>query len=99
LPISEEQDMKMIETVVTISQTGEVQLARQENLPAGRFKVVLVIDESPLAPPEISEPNWSENSFLAAAGELIGCLEDLPPDLSHNKQYLEGLGESCWQGI
>jgi hypothetical protein len=32
-------------------------------------------------------------SFLAAADELIGCLEG-PGDLSTNPQYFEGFGQS-----
>lgn len=30
-------------------------------------------------------------SFLALAGDLVGCLEG-PGDLSHNKEYLKGYG-------
>ena len=32
-------------------------------------------------------------SALDAAGDLVGCLDGGPPDLSTNKQYLEGFGE------
>jgi hypothetical protein len=31
-------------------------------------------------------------SALEAAGDLVGCLEGGPPDLSVNKKYLEGFG-------
>ncbi|MEB3885098.1 hypothetical protein [Lyngbya sp. CCY1209] len=84
--------MKTIETIATISPSGEVQLANCENVPVGRFKVVLVIDESPLY--EEPEANPPEDSFLAATADLIGSLEGLPSDLSVNKDYLEGLGEA-----
>jgi len=33
-------------------------------------------------------------SVLEAAGDLIGCLEGGPVDLSTNPQYLEGFGEA-----
>jgi len=85
--------MKTIETIATISPTGEVQLSRLVNLPVGKFKVVLVIDEFPITTEVIPEANLSEDSFLEAAGDLIGCLDGLPPDLSHNNHYLKGLGE------
>jgi hypothetical protein len=75
--------MKTIETEATIAKTGEISLPLLESLPVGRFKVVLIIDESPIEQAETPETNPSENSFLAAAGSLIGCLDGLPPDLSH----------------
>jgi hypothetical protein len=34
-----------------------------------------------------------EQSFLEAAGDLIGCLEG-PGDLSTNPKYFEGFGQS-----
>lgn len=85
--------MKTIETIATISASGEVQLAKWENVPVGRFKVVLVIDESPISLGEGTESGQLEDSFLAAASDLIGSLEGLPSDLSVNKRYLEGFGE------
>jgi len=33
-------------------------------------------------------------SALEAAGDLVGCVKGGPPDLSTNKQYMEGFGES-----
>ena len=33
-------------------------------------------------------------SFLEAAKKYVGCLEGGPPDLSTNKRYMEGFGES-----
>ena len=33
-------------------------------------------------------------SFAAQAAKYIGCAEGGPPDLSSNKKYLEGFGES-----
>lgn len=85
--------MKTVETVATISPTGEIQLSRLENLPVGKFRVVLVIDESPIITEEVPEHHLPENSFLNAIGDLVGCLENLPPDLSVNKQYFAGIGE------
>ncbi len=85
--------MKTIETELTIDKTGEASLLLLENFPVGRFKVVLVIDESPIEQKENTIINSPTDSFLTAAGELIGCLDGLPPDLSHNKQYFEGFGK------
>jgi hypothetical protein len=59
----------------------------------GRFKVVLVIDESPIEQNENIKINSTADSFLATAGDLIGCLDELPPYLSHNKQYFEGFAK------
>ena len=33
-------------------------------------------------------------SALEAAGDLVGCVKGRPQDLSTNKQYMEGFGES-----
>jgi bifunctional DNA-binding transcriptional regulator/antitoxin component of YhaV-PrlF toxin-antitoxin module len=91
-------------TAITIDETGcleipleirqqlGITIAQSLSLEIVNGCIILqpIADESPEA---TTEANPTENSFLAAAGELIGCLEDLPPDLSHNKQYLEGLGE------
>ena len=40
--------MRTIATTATISPMGDVVLDRVKNLPVGKFKVVLVIDESAL---------------------------------------------------
>lgn len=32
-------------------------------------------------------------SALELAGDLVGCLEGGPPDLSTNKKYMEGFGQ------
>ena len=85
--------MKTVETVATISLSGEIELSPLENLPVGRFRVVLVIDDLPLSPEETPDSCNAENSFLATVGNLVGSLEDLPPDLSVNAQYLAGIGE------
>jgi hypothetical protein len=85
--------MKTIETELTINTTGEASLPLLENFPVGRFKVVLVIDELPIERDENTRINSTADSFLTAAGDLIGCLDGLPPDLSHNKQYFEGFGK------
>jgi hypothetical protein len=36
-------------------------------------------------------PPPGKGSFLALAGDLVGCVEG-PGDLSHNKEYLESYG-------
>ena len=33
-------------------------------------------------------------SFLEAASKYVGCLKGGPPDLSTNKEYMEGFGET-----
>ena len=77
--------MKTIEAIATISSNGTVQLINCENVPIGKFRVVLVIDESPLSQ---KNDDVVEDSFLAATADLVGSLEGLPPDLSVNKDYL-----------
>jgi len=86
--------MKTIETIATISPHGTVQLINYENVPIGKFKIVLVIDESPLSQKTDQMMRMPmEDSFLAATADLLGSLEGLPADLSINKDYLAGLGE------
>ena len=41
---------------------------------------------------EHGEP--APESFAAKAAKYIGCIKDAPSDLSTNKKYLEGYGES-----
>lgn len=84
--------MKTIETIATITSSKELRIQLVEDLPIGTFKVVLVIDETSMIEeqPATGEPQ----SFLEAAGDLIGCLEELPPDLSSNQKYMEGFGEA-----
>lgn len=86
--------MKMIETIATITATKELKIQLPPDLPTGTFKVVLVIDETAVSPSE--QPAIAEEpmSFLSVAGDLIGCLEGLPPDLSTNKSYMEDFGKS-----
>lgn len=86
--------MKTIETIATITPTKELKIQLPEDLPAGTFKVVLVIDETSLVSSEQPETVENPISFLELAGDLIGCLEGLPPDLSTNKSYMAGFGES-----
>ena len=38
--------MKTIEAIATINANGQIQLSQSESLPIGKFKVVIVIDES-----------------------------------------------------
>jgi hypothetical protein len=83
--------MKTIEAIATINANGQIQLSQPENLPIGKFKVVIVIDES--TDPEGLETPEVDNSFLSNAGDIIGSLQGLPADLSTNKQYFEGFGE------
>lgn len=41
--------------------------------------------------PSLQTPVWG--SVLDAAGDLVGCLEARPPDLSSNKKHLRGFGQ------
>lgn len=86
--------MKTIETIATITPTKELKIQLPEDLPVGTFKVVLIIDETAVVDSEQPETVESPLSFLEVAGDLIGCLEGLPPDLSTNKSYMAGFGES-----
>ena len=79
--------------VATITPTKELKIQLPDDIPVGTFNVVLVIDETTVvqAPPTTDTPS---PSFLELAGELIGSLDGLPPDLSTNPRYMEGFGES-----
>ncbi|UBF23665.1 hypothetical protein K9N68_18000 [Kovacikia minuta CCNUW1] len=71
--------MKTIQTIATITPTKELKIQLPEDLPTGTFKVVLVIDETSVLSLEQSETADESRSFLNVAGDLIGCLEGLPP--------------------
>lgn len=86
--------MKTIETIATITSTKELKIQLPDDLPAGTFKVVLVIDETSVVSSGQSATTDESRSFLEIAGDLIGSLEGLPPDLSTNKSYMAGFGES-----
>ncbi len=86
--------MKTIETIATITSNKELKIQLPEDLPVGTFRVVLVIDETSKLFPEPPATPDRPLSFLNVAGDLIGCLEGLPPDLSTNKDYMEGFGKS-----
>lgn len=86
--------MKTIETIATITSTKEIKIQLPEDLPTGTFKVVLVIDETSILPSERSATVDEPMSFLDLAGDLIGSLEGLPPDLSTNKSYMKDFGKS-----
>ena len=86
--------MKTIETIATITPTKELKIQLPEDLPVGTLKVVLVIDETSMIASEPPETAEEPISFLGLAGDLIGCLEGLPSDLSTNKSYMTGVGES-----
>jgi hypothetical protein len=86
--------MKTIETIATITPNKELKIQLPEDLPIGTFRVVLVIDETSELSPEQPVISDQSLSFLSVAGDLIGCLEGLPPDLSTNKDYMEGFGKS-----
>jgi hypothetical protein len=73
--------MKTIETIGTITSAKELKIQLPEDYPVGRFKVVLVIDETSVLSTEHSATPETI-SFLEVAGDLIGSLEGLPPDLS-----------------
>lgn len=84
--------MKTIETIATITSNQELRVQLPENSPIGTFKIVLVIDDTPVSSSLKSEAIEEPISFLEAAKDLIGCLDGLPPDLSTNKKYMEGFG-------
>ncbi|MBL1177047.1 hypothetical protein [Pantanalinema sp. GBBB05] len=86
--------MKTIQTIATITSTKELKIQLPEDLPVGTCKVVLVIDDTSVVNSEQPETVENSTSFLELAGDLIGCLEGLPPDLSTNKSYMAGFGES-----
>ena len=86
--------MKTIETIATITSSKELKIQLPEDLPVGTFKVVLVIDETSALSSEEVVITEQPQSFLEVAGDLIGCLEGLPPDLSTNPAYLDGFGKS-----
>jgi hypothetical protein len=86
--------MKTIETIATITATKELKIQLPSDSPTGTFKVVLVIDETSALSSEQAAITDEPMSFLSVAGDLIGCLEGLPPDLSTNKSYMEDFGKS-----
>jgi hypothetical protein len=86
--------MKTIETIATITPAKELKIQLPEDLPVGTFKVVLVIDETSVVSFEQLEAVENPISFFELAGDIIGCLEGLPPDLSTNKSYIAGFGKS-----
>lgn len=86
--------MKTIETIATITSAKELKIQLPEDLPVGTFKVVLVIDETSVLSSEPPATVDESISFLEVAGDLIGCLEGLPPDLSTNKDYMADFGKS-----
>jgi hypothetical protein len=85
--------MKTIETIATITSSKELKIQLPQDLPAGTFKVVLVIDETSMVSSEQPATTNESRSFLEVAEDLIGSLEGLPPDLSTNKRYMLGFGE------
>lgn len=84
--------MRTIETIATFTSSGEIHLSEAQDLPVGTYRVVLQIDDVPIPADDSPATVSADDSFLALAGDLVGCLEGLPSDLSHNKEYLEGLG-------
>lgn len=84
--------MKTVETIATITPDKELKIQLSDDLPVGTFKVVLVIDDTSVLPSEQPATVNESASFLNVAGDLIGCLEGLPPDLSTNKSYMEDFG-------
>ncbi len=69
-------------------------LEKLRTLPANKQQEVLDFVEFLQA--RSSQLQQTENptiSALEAAGDLVGCVTGGPPDLSTNKQYMEGFGE------
>ena len=85
--------MKTIETIATITSTKELKIQLPNDSPTGTFKVVLVIDETSALSSEQAAIAEEPLTFLSVAGDLIGCLDGLPPDLSTNKSYMEDFGK------
>ena len=72
------------------------QLARLTNLARETGKPAPEVLDAALAayrPP--AQPGSKEESFYDIASRLglIGCIKSTPPDLSTNKQYMEGFGQ------
>ncbi len=71
-------------------------LEKLKTLPSDKQQEVLDFVEflqtrfSRLQSQSVEEPTISA---LEAAGDLVGCIKGGPPDLSTNKQYMEGFGE------
>ncbi|MBW4642808.1 MAG: hypothetical protein KME23_07390 [Goleter apudmare HA4340-LM2] len=49
--------MKAIETIVTVTKDGKMTLQLPQDIPEGEHKVVIVIDEQPLAEKSESQKN------------------------------------------
>lgn len=78
--------------------TLEIAIQKIQKLPPEQWQKLLEFIEfleyqsshQKTAPKTIENP---EVSFAEAAKEFMGCLDSDLEDLSHNPQYLEGLGE------
>ncbi|ULB47152.1 DUF2281 domain-containing protein [Limnospira fusiformis KN01] len=78
--------------------TLEIAIQKIQQLPPEQWQKLLEFIEfleyqsshQKTAPQTIETP---EVSFAEAAKEFMGCLDSDLEDLSHNPQYLEGLGE------
>jgi hypothetical protein len=78
--------------------TLEIAIQKIQQLPPDQWQKVLEFIEfleyqsshHQKTPKTIEPP---EVSFAEAAKEFIGCLDSDLEDLSHNPQYLEGLGQ------
>jgi hypothetical protein len=80
--------MKTVETIATITDSRELKAQLPVDLPVGTFKVVLVIDETPMLPPEPSEAEsgnvWN---WLASQAGTVEAPSDWATEHDH---YLYG---------
>jgi Protein of unknown function (DUF2281) len=79
-------------------QVEEQIIEAVRTLPPAKQQEVLDFAEflhAKLPAPQTESKEANESvSALEVAGDLVGCLEGGPPDLSVNKKYLEGFGNS-----
>ena len=72
--------------------TEELAIAALKKLPPDQQLEALNFIEFLQAKAKQTTVDKKEMSDLLAAGDLIGCLDGGPPDLSTNKRYMEGFG-------
>jgi hypothetical protein len=71
-------------------------LEKLKTLPSDKQQEVLDFVEflqTRFSLPQSQQAEKPSISALEAAGDLVGCVKGGPPDLSTNKQYMEGFGE------
>jgi hypothetical protein len=71
--------------------TEERAIVLLKSLPLEKQQAVLSFIES-LQRSERDDISRKSISVLEAAGDLVGCVEGGPSDLSTNKEYMQGFG-------